>query len=212
MPKATGSFRYGPVTVQPRTIAPRGYSLIELTVVVWLVGLIGAVAIPPILANLDDLRTAGAVRYMSARLQDARMEAVTRSADVALRFTQRDGRYGYAVYVDGNGDGVRTRDIERGTDRQIQTPERLADQFADVDFGTIPGLPAIDPGSPSPGTDPIKLGSSDILTFSAFGTSSSGSLYIRSRRNAQYAIRVLGATGKTRLLKFDSRAQRWKPI
>ena len=190
----------------------RGYSLIELTFVAGLTATLGATAVPPLLANLDDVRTAGAVRYMSARLQATRMEAVRRSADVALRFTRTAGGYTYAVYQDANGNGVRTRDIQRGVDRQIQVPERLRDQFAGVDFGTLPDLPPIDPAGPPPGTDPIKLGSSDILTFSALGTSSSGSLYIRGRRTAQYAIRVLGATGKTRVLKFDWRTRQWKPL
>ncbi len=190
----------------------RGYSLIELTFVFGLGATLGATAVPPLLTNLDDVRAAAAVRYMSARLQATRMEAVQRSADVALRFTQTAGGYTYSVYLDGNGNGVRTRDIQRGIDRQIQAPERLRDQFAGVDFGTLPGLPPIDPAGPPPGTDPIKLGSSDILTFSALGTSSSGSLYIRGQRTAQYAIRVLGETGKTRVLKFDSRAQQWKPL
>ena len=201
-----------PLAVLSRTVAPPGYSLIELTVVVGLVSALSGIAVPPLLTNLDDFRTAGAVRYMSARLQEARMEAVLRSADVALRFTQTAGRYSYAVYVDGNGNGVRTRDIERGIDRRIQASERLPDQCSGVDFGTIPDLPPIDASSSPPGTDPIKLGSSDILTFTALGTSSSGSLYIHGRRNAQYAIRVLGATGKTRLVKFDWRARQWKPI
>ena len=190
----------------------RGYSLIELTIVVGLVATLSAITAPPLLTNLDDFRTAGAVRHMSARLQAARMEAVLRSADVALRFTAVPGGYTYTVFQDGNGNGVRTRDIQRGTDRQIQAPERLRDQFPGVDFGTLPGLPPIDPAGSPPGDDPIRLGSSDILTFSALGTSSSGSLYIRGPHTAQYAIRILGESGKTRLLKFDSRARQWKPL
>jgi type II secretory pathway pseudopilin PulG len=190
----------------------RGYSLVELTIVIGLVATLSAITAPPLLTNLDDFRTAGAVRHMSARLQAARMEAVLRSADVALRFSATPGGYTYAVFQDGNGNGVRTRDIQRGTDRQIQAPERLPDQFTGVDFGTLPGLPPIDPGASPPGDDPLRLGASDILTFSALGTSSSGSLYIRGQRTAQYAIRVLGESGKTRLLKFDSRAQQWEPL
>jgi type II secretory pathway pseudopilin PulG len=190
----------------------RGYSLVELTIVIGLVATLSAITAPPLLTNLDDFRTAGAVRHMTARLQAARMEAILRSADVALRFSATPGGYTYAVFQDGNGNGVRTRDIQRGTDRQIQAPERLHDQFTGVDFGTLPGLPPIDPGGSPPGDDPIRLGPSDALTFSALGTSSSGSLYIRGQRTAQYAIRVLGESGKTRLLKFDSRAQQWEPL
>jgi type II secretory pathway pseudopilin PulG len=190
----------------------RGYSLLELTIVTGLVATLSATTVPPLLTNLDDFRTAGAVRHMSARLQQARMEAVLRSADVALRFTVTRSGYSYAVFQDGNGNGVRTRDIERGTDRQIEPPERLPDQFPGIDFGALPGLPPIDPAGSPPGDDPIRLGSSNILTFSALGTSSSGSLYIRGQRAAQYAIRILGESGKTRVLKFDSRAQKWKPL
>ena len=188
-----------------------GYSLLELMFAAALCVTAGAVAAPLLLAAVDDVRATGAVRYLSTRLQQARMEAVGRSADVGMQFVQTSDGYAYAVYVDGNGNGVRTRDIQRGLDQRIGSVERLSDHFAGVDFGVLPGLPPVDAGSAAPGTDPIKLGSSSILTFTALGTSSSGSLYLRGRRNLQYVIRILGETGKTRVLKFDLRAQQWKP-
>jgi type II secretory pathway pseudopilin PulG len=191
--------------------ASRGYSLLELLFAAALCITLGAAAAPQLLATVDDVRAAGAVRYVSTRLQQARMEAVVRSADVGIQFVQISGSYAYIVYVDGNGNGVRTRDIERGLDRRIGSVERLPDHFAGVDFGVQAGLPPVDAGSPAPGIDPIKLGSSSILTFTALGTSSSGSLYVLGRRNSQYVIRILGETGKTRVLKFDSRVQRWNP-
>ena len=138
------------------------------------------------------------------------MEAVKRSADVALQFVQTSQGYTYTVYVDGNGNGIRTLDIQRGEDPRLSSVEHLDDNFAGVDFGVLPGLPPVDAGSAAPGTDPIKLGSSSILTFTAVGTSSSGSLYLRGQRNLQYVIRILGETGKTRVLKFDQRARQWK--
>ena len=81
-----------------------------------------------------------------------------------------------------------------------------------VDFGAVPGLPAVDPGGTPPGTDPIRLGSGSLASFSAMGTASSGSVYIRGRRNVQYVVRIYGETGKTRTLKFDPRANKWKPL
>ena len=83
--------------------------------------------------------------------------------------------------------------------------------FAGVDFGALPGLPPVDPGGTPPGTDPIRLGSGNILTFTPLGTASTGSLYVRGRRNSQYVIRIIGETGKTRVLKFDLVSQEWKP-
>ena len=118
----------------------------------------------------------------------------------------------YGTYVDGNGDGVRASDIKKGTDRRLGAIERLPDNYAGVDFGLLPGLPPVDPGSPAPGTDPIKLGSGNLLSYSAIGTSSAGSLYIRGRSKAQYTIRILGDTGRVRVLKFDPRSRRWKGL
>ena len=42
--------------------------------------------------------------------------------------------------------------------------------------------------------------------------SSAGTVYIRSRRDAQYAVRIFGETGKTRMLKFERRTRRWRPL
>jgi hypothetical protein len=140
------------------------------------------------------------------------MEAVMRSAMVGVQFTQTAAGYSYAVYLDGNRNGVLSRDIQRGIDRAIAAVERLPEQFTGVEFGVIPGLPPVDPGGTPPGTDPIRLGSGNIVSFSALGTSSSGTVYIRSRRHAQYAVRVFGETGKTRMLKFEPRTRQWKQL
>jgi hypothetical protein len=139
------------------------------------------------------------------------MEAIVRAADVGWQFVASEGGYTYTPYIDGNGNGIRTRDIQAGTDRPIGAIERLAVHFTGVAFGVVEGLPAVEPGGTPPGTDPIKLGASNILTFTALGTSSSGSLYVRGRRNVQYVIRILGETGRVRVLKFDPRAHQWKP-
>jgi len=195
-----------------RSSTGRGYSLLEVLFVLGMIVTLSAVAVPQSLTGLDDFRTIGATRYISARLQRARMEAVMRSAEVAMQFVATPQGYSYAVFLDGNRNGVRVHDIQAGVDRGIGAPERLVDQFPGVDFGAIPGLPAIDVGGTPPGSDPIRLGASGFASFSATGTSSTGTLYIRSRRNAQYAVRIFGDTGKTRALKFDNATRRWRPL
>jgi type II secretory pathway pseudopilin PulG len=189
-----------------------GYSLVEAVVVMAMATTVGGMAVPQLLASIDDYRTAGAMRYLAARVQQTRMEAIVRSREVAMKFTQAGGTYEYAVYVDGNGDGVRTHDINSAVDTALGAPERLGDQFQGVDFGVLPGLPSVDGGSAPPGNDPIKLGASNLLSFSANGTSSTGSLYIKGQRGAQYVIRVFGVTGKTRVLKFSRSTQLWHPL
>jgi Type II transport protein GspH len=190
-----------------------GYSFLELMLVMALSVTLTAAAVPQYVAGLDDLRVSGAAHYVSARLQRARMEAVTRSAMVGMQFSQTlGGSYHYAVYLDGYRNGVLTRDIQRGIDPLLTADERLADQFPGVEFGAIPGLPPVDAGGTAPGTDPIRLGSGNIASFSALGTATSGTIYIRGRRETQYAVRIFGETGKTRMLKFEPRTRRWKQL
>jgi prepilin-type N-terminal cleavage/methylation domain-containing protein len=190
-------------------LATNGYTLIELMFVMTLGVTLGAIAAPQLLASVDDVRAGGAVRYVATRLEQARMEAIVRAADVGWQFVDGGNGYSYTIYLDGNRNGIRSRDIQRGIDLPIGAVERLSDQFAGVDFGVAPDLPAIEAGGTPPGTDPIKLGPGNVLTFTALGTSSSGSLYVRGRGGMQYVIRILGETGRVRILKFDARLNRW---
>jgi type II secretory pathway pseudopilin PulG len=189
----------------------QGYSLVEVLFALAVLVTLGGLAVPQLLATVDHVRAAGAVRYLTTRLHQVRMEAIVRSKNVALQITQTADGYSFATYVDGNGDGIRTHDMQNGTDPRLTRPERLPDQFSGVDFGVLPELPSPDGSSTALGSNPIKLGSSNILTFTPLGTSSSGSLYVRSKGNSQYVIRILGETGKTRVLRFDSRRRLWTP-
>jgi type II secretory pathway pseudopilin PulG len=190
----------------------RGYSMIELAVVVGLMATATATAVPRMLVGLDEARVAGAARYLAARFQDTRIEAVTRSRDVAIRFTATDAGYIYSIYVDGNGNGVLARDIQHDVDRQLHAPQQLSSHLSGVDLGTLPGLPAIDAGSPAPGDDPVRFGASNMVSFSALGTSSSGTVYLRGRNNTQYAVRLVGATARVRIFRFDARWWRWHSV
>ena len=188
-----------------------GYSLIELVFVMGLVATVSAMAVPQSLAALDETRTAGAARYIAARLQRARTEAIARSTNVGVKFMLVNGRYIYGIYVDGNGNGVRTAEIASGIDAELVAPERLTDQFPSVDVGALPGLPPVDAGGTPPGDDPVRLGTSNLASFSAQATATSGSIYIRGQ-HAQYVVRVYGDTGRTRILRFDARTRQWKPL
>jgi type II secretory pathway pseudopilin PulG len=187
------------------------FSFIEIMFVLGTAATVSAVAVPETLATIDDSRTAAAARYISTRLQRTRMEAVSRNGSAALRLSRLPDHYEFAGYVDGNGNGVLSRDIQSGVDQLFQPIDRLGDHFSGVDFGATADLPAVDPTSPAPGDDPIRLGSSDMVTFTPTGTATSGSLYIRGRRGSQYVVRVYGETGKTRVLRFNAGSGQWTP-
>jgi hypothetical protein len=48
------------------------------------------------------------------------------------------------------------------------------------------------------------------LSFSPTGACTSGSLFIRGLRGTQYAVRVLGATGRTRVFEFRFGDNTWR--
>lgn len=184
----------------------------ELAVTIGLVVTATATTLPAIDAGVDDARVAGAARYLSSRLVEARMDAVQRSHHVAMRFADAAAQYAFAIYEDGNGNGVRRQDIERGIDRAIRGPERLSDNFRNVEFGTHPLLPPIEAGDAPPGADPIRLGTGNSVSFNPLGMATSGTVYLTGRSHAQYAVRVFGITGKIRVYRYDWRAGKWTAL
>jgi hypothetical protein len=168
-------------------------------------------AVPAVTAGVDDFRTAAAARYMSSRLALARFEAVRRARSVGIRFEPDPDGHRFAFYVDGNANGVRTGEIRAGVDEQWLPPMRLAEQFARVRFAIGRDVPAIDDEGTAlaAGSDPLRFGRADILTFTPLGTATSGTLYLEGPGGQQYALRILGGTGRTRLLRYDAVQRRW---
>jgi type II secretory pathway pseudopilin PulG len=185
-----------------------GVSLIELVLVAAMVAVMTGVAVPWLLDAIGQARAAAAARLLAADVQGARMEAVKRAAFVGLRFEHDQAGYLYGTYVDGNGNGIRTADISRQIDIRLGVERRLAAHFTGVDLGVADGVPDIDTGQLLPG-DPVRLGRTDILSFSPLGSSTSGTLYVLGRGPCQLAVRVLGVTGRVRVLRYDFNRREW---
>jgi hypothetical protein len=187
--------------------AMTGLTLLELLFAIAVGVACTGVAVPLTAGALHDIRTAAAARYVAGRLMSIRMEAIRRSTAVALRFEATGGDYQYAVFEDRNGNGVRTVDIDAGIDRRISPYERIGDTFSGVRFVLTAGIPDAD-GAISATEDGVRIGVSDILTMSPDGACTAGTLYLAGRRG-QYAVRALGATGRTRVLYFNPGAGAW---
>jgi type II secretory pathway pseudopilin PulG len=187
-----------------------GFTVVELLLVVAVSLTMLAISIPLTGDALDYQRTFSAAKYLAGRIGDARIEAIKRSTRVALRFEPASGDYGFAEYLDGNGNGIRTTDIAAGVDRPLSSRGALRDQFPGVTFGLLPGLPDLDDQRAMDASDGVRIGTSRILTLGPDGTASSGTLYLHGRR-AQFAVRILGATGRARLMRFDPGGERWVP-
>lgn len=185
-------------------------SLIELMFVLGVTATLCAASAPGLLAGLTEIRAQSAARHVAGRLQDARVRAITRGHDTAIRFARLGTTYRLTVFEDGNNNGILSADIAEGVDVVVVPSERLSDSFPGVEFGSLPGLPGAE-GSPPPGTDPIRFGVADGVTFTPTGTATSGSAYLRSG-NSQFVIRVYGETGRVRILRFNTGSGAWMPL
>ena len=183
-----------------------GYTLLEILLVIGLVGTLAATAVPLASTTVDHLHTAAAARHVAGRIAMARLDAVRRATTTALRFEAWGDDYVFSSVVDGNGDGVRASDVARGIDRVLSAPERLANQFPGAMFGVLPGVPDLDGAQGT--TDGVRIGATSFLSLSPNGSATSGTLYIHGKRR-QYAVRILGATGRVRLFEYDTGARRW---
>jgi len=61
-------------------------------------------------------------------------------------------------------------------------------------------------------SDPPDATTSVLMSFTPLGTSSSGTLYLRGRDGSRYAVRVLGGTGRTRVLRYEAKSRTWVEV
>ena len=137
----------------------RGYTFIETLAAMSIALTLFGAAVPLASGTIDRSRSSAAASYMSSRLAWARMEAVKRSAFVAIQFVAREDGYWFRAYLDGNHNGVLSRDISRGVDRPITPELRLDQQFPGVSFGIHPAVTSLDPDEVFDRSDPIQIGS-----------------------------------------------------
>jgi type II secretory pathway pseudopilin PulG len=165
-----------------------------------LFAILAAIAIPQATATVDRSRAWAATRYLWGQMALARAQAVKRSATVALRFEGQESRITFTAFADGNRNGVRTADIAANIDTRLDGPVNLSDMFPGVTIGVVPETGVI---------DPLQIGTSRILSFTSLGTATPGTVYIRGRDGSQFAVRVLGPTARTRVLRYVPATRNW---
>lgn len=185
-----------------------GFTLLELLFVMAIAGTLTALAVPYSLRALDDFHTRSAARYLAQHIVSARVDAIRRTTAHGMRFVAVSSDYTWTAVADGNRNGVRSSELASGIDRVLGEPDRIDAHFAGVSFGFHEGVPDAD-GHATSSSDGVRIGASRLLVMNVDGTSSSGTLYLRGRNRSQYAVRILGVTGRVRILRFDAIRNRW---
>lgn len=176
--------------------------------------LIGS-AVPPLLDATARLRVRAASEEIRGTFRLAQSLALRYDTNVGVKFRERpDGSVTFALYRDGDGDGVLTNDIDRGVDPELEPPRVLQHFGRSAGFGFPPGMVPRDPSDPhrrlADLDDPIRFNGSNIASFSALGTSTPGSIYLSDRKGVLAAVRVVSRTGKIAIVFYDAKTERWQ--
>lgn len=189
----------------------RGFTLLELLTAIAIIGLIVACATPSWLS----LRRRAAVRAASAEIRSVfhlvRSRAIARSKNAGVHFSKSGGEWRFAIYDDGDGDGVRNDDIRSGVDRLVAPPRFLLQQPQLVSIGLLPhAVRDPDGDALEPAASPVQFNRSRICSFSPLGSGTPGTIYLTDDAGSLYAVRVYGASAKIRLLRYEPSRRRWE--
>jgi prepilin-type N-terminal cleavage/methylation domain-containing protein len=187
-----------------------GLTMLEILVVLAIVGVV-AIASAPAFANY---RRAASLRAEVAEvrgiLRAVRSRAIMRSTHAGVKFIRAGNVWTYALYDDGNGNGIRSGEITSGVDRRYAGPSILMPQYNIAGIALLSTTIRDPDGDPLPPTaSAVQFGSSTICSFSPVGSATPGTIYITDGANRLCAVRVYGASGRVRVLRYDPVARRW---
>lgn len=183
-----------------------GTSLVEMAIVLAIISCVLGIGLPVLTNGVDAKRTRDAASFVAGQFRLARQRAVMTGRNVAVVFEDLPGDVGWRVCEDGDRDGVSRGDIDSGLDQCQDSVQPLSYRFAQVAVGYMPGVPNPDGEFDS---SPLRFGAARMAIFTPMGTASPGTIAIRGPGANQFAVRVSGVTGRTRVMRFDPGSLEW---
>jgi type II secretory pathway pseudopilin PulG len=187
-----------------------GFYLLEAVVAVAIVGAIALCAVPSFATYRRRASMTSQVVELQGIFRSLRMRAIASNRHAGVKFVRVGNQWTYSLYDDGNGNGIRSNEITSGMDRRFAGPSILAPQFNIATIGLLPNS-IRDPDGDllAPTASAVQFGSSTICSFSPTGSGSPGTIYITDGAGELFAVRVTGASGRVRTLRYSSSRRRW---
>jgi type II secretory pathway pseudopilin PulG len=184
-----------------------GATIVDVLVVLVVVAVLAGMTAPASATAIDSGRARHAAGFIHSRFRLAKIEAVNAGAHVGVVFDHVNGGWSFRVCRDATRNGLRRAEITSGADPCFDGPYDFRSMFPGVEMAVDPLLvgPGGEPGNP----DPVRFGTADLISFSPAGSCTAGSIFLRSARGQQYAIRVSGINGRSRLFRFEVGARTW---
>ncbi len=176
--------------------AESGRGLLDLIVAVSLAVVLAAAAIPKAQSMVHESRLRGAAFYLRGLMRQVRANAAAKACYMGIVFDEVDGNPVFSIHADGNSNGIRRVDVDRGVDTMLREPYRLSDTFPGVRYGSLPA------GAKDPFLRGLQIGRSQIVSFSPLGASTTGTLYLSNDYGLVYAVVLFGSTGRVRVARY----------
>jgi prepilin-type N-terminal cleavage/methylation domain-containing protein len=173
-----------------------GFTMTELVVVIAIIGITLAIAIPSFLTYRPTMRLKGAARDITTTLQWARMKAVSENNRMEIQFSP--ATKSYTIYDDDNSDG----------DVSADTAIRTSTLPDDISYGIGTTVTKMASNNTAPAhTDCLTFNidscnTDDSTSFSSNGTANNGTIYLTNTKDECYAL-IVDTQGRIRIRKWD---------
>lgn len=194
-----------------RATESAGLALPELLVGLAILGIVAAAAVPGWTGWRDRQRLRRALWHLQAEVAALSAAAARDGRTRALVFGFAAGGLCWRRVRDGDGDGVSRADVGTGRDPVEGKRRCLADLGPGLRAGVGPAGPSRGPGGSSIAADGVSL-PGDLLSVTATGSGSSGTVYLSGRGNEVVALRRYGVTGRSTLWRCESDGDRWSRL
>lgn len=160
---------------------PQGFTLVEVMIVVAVIGILSAVAIPTYLTWMPDMRLKATARDVYSTFQKIRLDAIKTNRDLGIVFTPANNTY--TICTDSGPDGIWSTLLGNTVLQVIDFSQ--ADYGIGYGNGGITGLNSV-PGEAMP-ADSVSY-TNNVLLLRPEGTARNGYIYLQNQNNSVYAV------------------------
>ena len=179
----------------------KGMTLLEAIISVAILGMTAIIGVGTLERAYEQAAARAVAGTFRSLVAEATLRSVTERLYVGIVFSEEEKGVAARLYADGDGDGIQSEDIRRGTDIPLSRQVILKADRARL--GIPPAVSRDPEGNPLPPDDPVRFGRASILSFGPTATATPGSLYIQGNSGREvWAFRVAGLGGRVRVFRW----------
>lgn len=188
-----------------------GFSLLELCATVAIIGILALCTAPAFANYRRRASVVAAADELRSIFRGVRARAIARNRHCGVKFVKNGAEWTYSLHEDGDGDGIRNDDIDRGVDHRYFGPAIVMRSARLATIGLLATTVRDPDGDPlGPTASPVQFNRSTLCSFSPTGKGTPGSVYLVDGAGQLFVARVYGASGRVRVLRYQATLRKWE--